>query len=186
MTRKPASRSDLFVFAAVIAILALTGLATWERADAARSARLWTDHTYEVLGAIRDLNVAMLDAETGQRGYLLTGKDSYLEPYQSALDRIGRLQGELKRMTADSGVQQARLEAVAAPIQRKLEELAQTIQLRRSVGLETALAVVQTDVGRNYMGEVEGALAAMRDDERGLLRARLSASDAEARPFAGW
>ena len=93
MIEKPAFRSDLFVFAAVIAILALTGVATWERVYAARSARLWTDHTYEVLGAVRDLDVAVRDAETGQRGYLLTGKDSYLEPYQSALDRIGRMRG---------------------------------------------------------------------------------------------
>ena len=180
MIKKPALRSDLLVFAAVIAILALTGVATWERVDATRSARLWTDHTYEVLGAVRDLDVAVRDAETGQRGYLLTGKDSYLEPYQSALDRIGRMQGELKRMTADSRVQQDRLDAVAGPIQRKLEELAQTIQLRRSMGLEAALAVVQTDAGRDLMAEVEKTLAAMRDDERALLRARLSASDARS------
>ena len=102
MIKKPVFQFELSVFAAVIAMIALIGVATWERVDAARSARLWTGYTYEVLGALSDLDLAVRDAETGQRGYLLTGENSYLEPYQSALDRIGRLQGKLKLMTADS------------------------------------------------------------------------------------
>jgi signal transduction histidine kinase/CheY-like chemotaxis protein len=160
--------------------LALVGAVTWERLNASRNARELSQHSYGVLGTMKDLAIALRDAERGQRGYLLTGKDEYLGPYNAARDHIGLLQGELQKLTADNPAQQERLRALSPTIQHKLEELAQTVQARRDGGLESALRIVNTDVGRSFMREAEVVLSGMLADEQALLTDRLAQNDTRA------
>ena len=180
MSKRIVARANLLVFGVLLAILALVGVVTWERLNATREAREWSQHSYRVLAAMKDLGIALRDAETGQRGYIITGKDDYLAPYDSARDRLGVLQGELLKLTADNPVQQDRLRALAPVIQHKLEELAQTVQLRRDVGIEAARRLVNTDAGRGFMKEAEETLAAMLGEEEALLARRLGENDARA------
>ena len=167
----------MLVLVVLVAIFALVGILAWDRFNAACSAREWSQHSYDVLGTVKDLNLAVRDAETGQRGYVLTGKDDYLAPYKEAVSKASFLQGELQRLTADNPVEQARLKGLSPVLQQKLEELARTVELRRSVGFDARLAVVQTDVGRNYMKQIEATLAAMATDERSLLVQRLEKTE---------
>lgn len=182
MSRRLVARANLLVFGVLLAILLLVSGVTWERFMAARSAQEWSEHTSEVLGGLKDLAIAVRDAETGQRGYLLTGNDSYLEPYQTSLGRVTFLAGELQRLTADNPLQQTRLRELAPLLQRKLEELAQTIQLRRDVGLDAALQVVRTDVGRDYARQIDASLSVMMTDEQALLARRRAEADSRS----GW
>lgn len=180
MTKHLVARANVLVLAVLLAILGLVGAVTWERLNASREARQWSQHSYRVLGTLKDLAIALRDAETGQRGYVLTGRDEYLAPYDAARDRISVLQGEMLKLTADNTVQQQRLRDLAPVIQHKLEELAQTVQARRDSGLETALRIVNSDAGRSYMRDAEVALAAMLADEETLLAERVSQNDARA------
>ena len=180
MTKHLVARANLLVLGVLLVILALVGAVTWERLNASRDAREWSQHSYRVLGTLKDLAIALRDAETGQRGYLLTGKDEYLAPYDAARDRIGVLQGEMQKLTSDNPVQQGRLRDLVPVIQHKLEELAQTVQARRDSGLETALRIVNTDAGRAYMRDAEVSLATMLADEEMLLTERLAQNDARA------
>ena len=174
MTKYIVTRANFLMFGVLVAILLLVIGMTWDRFNAARSAREWSQHSYEVLDTIKDLNLTVGDAETGQRGFLLTGQDDYLAPYSSALERVGFLQGELQRLTADNPIEQQRLRALSSIVQHKLEELAQTVQLRRDVGFEAAMRIVQTGIGLELMKEIETTLAAMTADEQGLLAQRLA------------
>ena len=173
-------RANLLVLVVPLIFLGLIGAVSWERLNASREAREWSQHSYSVLATMKDLAVALRDAERGQRGYVLTGKDDYLLPYREGRDRLGVLQGELQKLTADNPAQQERLRALAPVVQQKLEELAQTVQARRDGGLEAALRIVETDEGRNRMREAEGMLAAMLADEQRLLDERLAQNDARA------
>jgi signal transduction histidine kinase/ActR/RegA family two-component response regulator len=177
MTKRLVARGNALVFGVLIAIILLVGGLTWDRFSAARSARELSQHTYEVLVTLNDLGIAVRDAETGQRGYLLTGNDDYLSPYRSALERVSFLQGELQRLTADNPLQQQRLRGLAPLLQRKLEELAQTVQLRRDVGFDAALRIVRSDVGREFMKQIDATLMAMTRDEQALLTQRLAETD---------
>ncbi|GAB6842936.1 signal transduction histidine kinase/CheY-like chemotaxis protein [Methylorubrum rhodinum] len=181
MTRYLVTRANLLVFGVLVAILALVGAVTWERLNASRAAREWSQHSYRVLAVTKDLAIALRDAERGQRGYLLTGRDEYLGPYNEARDRIGLLRGELQVLTVDNPSQQGRIRALAPIVQRKLEELAQTVQARRDGGPEAALRIVNTDVGRNDMREAEAVVASIMADEQRLLDERLAQNDARAR-----
>ena len=183
MSKYIVTRANALVFGALIVLLLLIGGATWERLIAARSARDASLHSYEVLGTIKDLSHAILDAETGQRGYLLTGSDDYLAPYQASLGRVSFLQGELQRLTANDPAEQERLRTLAPVLQRKLEELAQTVQLRRDIGFDAAIRIVRTDVGREYMKTIEATIAAMTGDEESLLAQRLAEADSRGAWF---
>ncbi|WP_298961938.1 CHASE3 domain-containing protein [uncultured Methylobacterium sp.] len=181
MTRYLVTRANLLVFGVLVVILALVGTVTWERLNASRVAREWSQHSYRVLATTKDLAIALRDSERGQRGYLLTGKDEYLSPYNTARDRIGLLLGELQKLTADNAAQQERLRVLVPVIQHKLEELAQTVQARRDNGVEAAVRIVNTDAGRNDMREAETTVAVMLADEQRLLDERLAQNDARAR-----
>lgn len=181
MTRYLVTRANLLVFGVLVVILALVGVVTWERLNASRVAREWSQHSYRVLGTTKDLAIALRDAERGQRGYLLTGRDEYLGPYNEARDRIGLLQGELQKLTADNPAQQERIRVLAPVVSHKLEELAQTVQARRDGGLEAALRIVNTDAGSDHMRDAERAVAGMLADEQRLLDERLAQNDARAR-----
>src|ERR1700744_2247299 len=105
------------------------------------------------------------DAETGQRGYLLTNNDRYLEPYNAALPVATAELDQLAELTRDNPNQQARIPQLKLHIDAKFAELKQTIDLRRTQGAEAALAVVTTDRGKAEMDAIRAQLAAMDQEE---------------------
>ncbi|MFL5282890.1 MAG: CHASE3 domain-containing protein, partial [Rhodopila sp.] len=180
MSKHIVARANMLVFAILIGFLALIGGLVWDGLNSTRTARQWSLHTYEVMGALRNLGITLRDAETGERGYLLTGEADYLSPYQSALGRIALLQGDLQHLTADNPAQQARLRSLAPIVQRRLEQLAQTIQVRHDSGLGAAINQIRSSAARDTMQAIEDGLSAMMTEENALLSDRLTDVDAHA------
>ncbi len=125
--------------------------------------------TYAVIDQLSELMSILKDAETGQRGYLLTGNDTYLEPYRLADASIDNVMKQLRDSTADDPFQAHRLEQALPLIQSKMAELKQTIELRRSQGLDAALKVVTTGQGKAYMDKVRQVVTEMDNQERSSL-----------------
>ncbi len=180
MTKRLVLRANLTVFGVLVGFIALIGALSWERFAAVNEARQRTIHTYDVIVMIDTLGIRVRDAETGQRGYLLTGDADYLAPYHTALGQIAFLQGELQRLTGDNPSQQGRLRTLSPLLQRKLEVLAQAIQLRRDIGLDAAMRVVNAGTGRELMDQVEAILGAMTAEEQALLGQRINNTDSYA------
>jgi signal transduction histidine kinase/DNA-binding response OmpR family regulator/CHASE3 domain sensor protein len=128
----------------------------------------------ETLTALEDVLSTVKDAETGQRGYLLTDNESYLRPYTIAVEQIGRRLDGLRRLTTDNPTQQDRLGSVKQHTDAKLAELKQTIDLRQSQGKAAALAVVQTDRGKDKMDAIRTDISAMEQEEIDLRAKRLA------------
>ena len=120
----------------------------------------------------RSCSRSIKDAETGQRGFLLTGEEKYLEPYQAAIRLVPAHATRLRELTADNAAQQGQLVRLDGLIGAKLSELATTIQIRREAGLEAASRIVRSDVGIRVMGDIRALLAAMREEESRLYAAR--------------
>lgn len=95
--------------------------------------------SHQVLESIADVLNLMNDAETGQRGYIITADDSYLEPYNHALDAIPKDLKQLRDLTAGDPNQQKRLDEAEPLIAGKLAELKETIEVRRTKGFDPAL-----------------------------------------------
>jgi PAS domain S-box-containing protein len=107
------------------------------------------------------------DAETGQRGYLLTGDERYLEPYSTARGNLNEQLRELKRLGSAGDLPAGEVERVTDLTQKKLAELEETIRLRRERGPEAALEMVGSGSGKQRMDEIRLAVG---DIEAGKQR----------------
>jgi len=163
----------LWGFVGALAILAFAG---WEshrdtvRVAEAASAR---KHSYEVQRTLDETAARLVDAETGQRGYLLTGNDAYLEPYRGAIRNLDRTMGQLKELTSDEPNQRKHIEALEPLVERKLAELQTTIDLRRNKGLAAANVVVLGGSGKQWMDQIRAVLAEMVAEESDLRDIRM-------------
>ncbi|MDX2243866.1 MAG: PAS domain S-box protein [Leptolyngbyaceae cyanobacterium bins.302] len=143
-------------------------------------------HLYEISQAVAQSNqtLKMLeqtlstlkDAETGQRGYLLTGKEKYLEPYKAAIAQIGQQVQELQQNPKVIQAHSQQMQAIKKAIAAKQAELEETIQLRRTQGLDAALKIVQTDRGRQLMRQVRQTIAEIQTQENQRLAQQQQAS----------
>ena len=125
---------------------------------------------------LRDLQgvaLALGDAETGQRGYLLAGKERYLEPYRRALAVMPGLLQALGDARLSDPVQRARIDRARHLVGLKLAELTETIRLHDEGQREAALAVVVSDAGQAYMEQARAEIGAVLESVRGE-RARLN------------
>ena len=128
--------------------------------------------TVDVLSQLDGLLSTLKDAETGQRGYLLTGEDSYLEPYT---DAKAALAGEFRAMRAllrDRPEQTRRLDTLENQAAIKMAELESTITAHQAGQHEKALGIVRTDRGKVYMDRIRGTVTDMTDAERLLIAQR--------------
>jgi PAS domain S-box-containing protein len=159
----------LFVLA-INAVIAIANLQTIVAND--RSVL----HTHNVLGELERTLSLLKDAETGQRGYLLTGDENYLVPYEEASPALGARLDRLASLTWDNPRQQARIADLRRTISDKMSELQETIELRRHKGLEDALRVVRSNRGQQAMVEARQLSAAIQLEEDRLLEQRSAAS----------
>ncbi|MEG4252712.1 MULTISPECIES: CHASE3 domain-containing protein [unclassified Microcoleus] len=137
-------------------------------------------HTHRVLTELEATLSTLKDAETGQRGYLLTGEERYLEPYHSAIARINQQVVGLQQLTADNNLQQQRIRNLKIAIDSKLAELEGTINLRRQQNLAAALQQVKSGRGKQIMGDIRQQIAAMTAEETQLLQQRARESQTSA------
>ncbi len=137
-------------------------------------------HTHDVLRQIQLVLSTLKDAETGQRGYLLTGADPFLEPYTAALQQINPEVEALRSLTADNPAQQRRLDTLQPLIRTRLQSLQETIDLRRQRGPEAAITRVKNESGKRLMDDIRQVMADMEAEERTLLDRRSAEASATA------
>ena len=132
----------------------------------------WVSHTYEVRSQLATLSAALLTAETAERGYLITGNDTHLDPYRTAATAIRTTYTELGRLTADNPRQQNRLAELQPLIDRRLSDLRGAIDVRRTQGADAAARMVQSNGSLETMQRIRGLIAEADQDEADLLRLR--------------
>ncbi len=157
----------------VVGIVALAAIAQDRRYTASLSA---VQQTVEVQQAIAETLSLLKDAETGQRGFLLTGDAEFLVPYEKARRE---LPGQFMRLPAriDSvGGQTTNAQALRRVADQKLEELALTVRLRTDGRGDEALARVRQGRGRRLMDSIRAEAAQMLDDQAALLHERAQAA----------
>ncbi|NEI73193.1 response regulator [Rhizobium lusitanum] len=127
--------------------------------------------THLAMVALDELLSNIQDAETGQRGFLLTNNESYLAPYNTALRAIEPQLDRIGQLTSSNPGQSERLDTLRQHVDAKLAELAKTIDLRRNAGLDAALAIVNSDSGKIEMDAIRAQIGAMAAGE-GEVRIR--------------
>jgi len=156
---------------ALITVLLLSGLLAYQNTRQLREDAAWVTRSHQVLEALQNTLGAMTDAETGQRGYLLTGDPRYLEPYHAGLARAGGLIRELRELVRDNRRQQPRAALLEGLTEAKEKELAETVAMQPR-DPEAARRMVLTHLGQSIMASIRAQVAAMSQEERILLAER--------------
>ncbi len=142
----------------------------------------WVNHTYEVLQEFDMVQGAVLDAETGTRGYVIAGNDVFLEPYNAAKSSINEHLSRVRTLTLDNAAQQQNILTLQKQIETNEKYLEELIGLRRK-DFEKARELVATGTGKQLMDDIRRTIASCKDMENKLLTERKQASADDARSF---
>ena len=169
--RKITRRSTAFLMLGS-ALLALLLLATLSLASGQTHDNAMVAHTLQVQNRIALIQSLVQDAETGQRGFIITGRADFRAPYDRAVERLSGELDILEHETADNAIQQASMDRLRPLISQRLARLRVGLALRQAGDLQGAMNAVAQGRGKILMDAIRGELSAMRAEEARLLDLR--------------
>ena len=176
----PLPLKTLIGFLLAVVAVAIIALLSYQSLQMTTVTAANLTQSIEVLGRLQGLLSTLKDAETGQRGFLLTGEESYLTPYTDAKDALPDELKAMRALFANRSEQRRRLDGLESLANLKMAELESTIAARRAGRPEAALAIVHTDRGKIYMDRIRAAVSEMESAERQLIAQRAQESRSAA------
>lgn len=180
--RKLAQKNKLFFgqialgFGIIFAILIATSFASFRSITGQTQTTQAFNHASKVLEKLEALLLKLSDAETGQRGYILTGQASFLKPYQTADATIEGDVQTLKQLIADNPKQQQQLSEIKPLIAQKMALLQQAIEVRQRQG-EAAAKTIKSDQEKQVMESIRQRMQAIKDEENQVFQRRAAIAD---------
>ncbi len=156
----------------LIGMVLVICLNTWFAVAAVRSllrSESWLSHTWQVIYDVERIMGSAKDAETATRGYLITGEDRYLKPYNEAIDNLPSELAAFQTQTQDNLHQVQSARAAHAVIEQRLAMLAGSIEARRNRGYDAAKSMVVSGSGFEQMKTLRAIADDMEQEERRLL-----------------
>ena len=138
-------------------------------------------HTQHVRAETATFLAYLADAEAGQRGFLLTRRPVYLAPFVSGRPFLDSSLARIRQLTRENATQQAHLDTLARLARASLAYMDSTVDVRRSLGLDSAIARIETGRGRVLMDEIRRVEQAISDEEARVLAARMAAAESDRR-----
>src|ERR1700728_3952889 len=142
-TQPASSRKTQLAFGSAILALVMVGAISLRGIAVSHQSEEWVRHTHEVLEHLQSLLIAMQGVETSARGYILTGKESYLDTYRIEIVTSTREEIIVRDLTVDNPNQQRRIPALEKLGAQKIHLAQSVIDIRRMKGLDAAVEVVQ-------------------------------------------
>jgi signal transduction histidine kinase/CheY-like chemotaxis protein/CHASE3 domain sensor protein len=159
---------------ALVLLTASIAAAGWQFVQMRENARTAVEQTRHFMAALGDVRQTVTDAETGQRGFLLTGEPAYLEPFAQALRHMPMQLDRLRDLMRNIPEEEARIATLERTINAKLGELKLTIDLYRDRGAEAALLVMRSATGRDLMEDIRRQIAGLAGPTDEALEASLA------------
>ncbi|WP_049721130.1 sensor histidine kinase [Gilvimarinus polysaccharolyticus] len=167
--QKLSGRSWLLVLLALVIFFIVSMSTAYRSIGVMHENNKSVTNTLEVLALIKELKVELINAESGQRGYLLTSDGQYLKPYHDALGKTDELLASLSAATTELPVQQTRFKNVFSMINKKIDHMQETVSLVHAGERQQAVDRIRSDVGVGLMRELSELIDAMEADELLLL-----------------
>ncbi len=175
------SSSKAIAACALLILVCIGTLSYWSEVRNDQD-REWVTHTLHVVEKLQTLRIDITQCETGQRGYMLTGQDRYLELYEAGVAEVRQDLKELPDLTADNPREQRAIRQLNPLIASRLAELNDGIWVRKESGLLAGVeAATRANNGEKWMGQIAAQIGEMRDTEAGLLSSRLETAAASTR-----
>ena len=176
------SQKILAGFIACTLILVTVTIFSFRNSEKFIDTNQWVNHTHEVLYEFDQVLAATIDAETGTRGFIITGNESYLEPYynsrKSAIEHLDKA----KRLTEDNPVQQKNIEELKKPVEEVLNLRDQLINVRK-VNVDSARKMISMNTEKLLQDDVRRIIKNCKEIENKLLVERSKRSEEDASNF---
>lgn len=156
---------------ALLVLSCVGGLGYWNTTQLITTAN-WVNHTHQVLEAQERLLSHIANAETGQRGYIITGEEEHLEPYYISINDITKQVNTLQALTGDNPRQQQRLRVLRPLLRQRLSQMQTVLQVREKQGFAAAQQAIRDNQGREVMDAIRRTINEMTDEENRLLAQR--------------
>jgi PAS domain S-box-containing protein len=147
-------RPDRWYLAGALLILGVVSFLSYQDWSAFQSSAPQVQHSRALLQQIEQVSTSIRDAETGQRGFVLTGNPEYLEVYNQAANGLPSQLNGLRASVANEPDLRTRVATLSGLIDEKLDELKQTVVLRQNEGFKAALSMVETNQGKHAMDDI--------------------------------
>jgi methyl-accepting chemotaxis protein len=167
-------------FGLALVIFVVVGLVSWRNVQKQTEDANWVAHTHEVITSLTQVLSALQDAETGQRGYIITGEESYLAPHAAGVVASREAHKRVVALVVDNPRQGARAESLGALLNQKIGEVQEALDARRSRDFAAAQAIVVSGRGKRTMDELRQLLQTMTQEEERLLVDRARAAEEAA------
>ncbi len=161
-------------FGIVIAISIIVNVMSWSSLNYQQTSNGWTVHTYEVLDRVDAIVAAMVDRETGVRGYLLSGDEKFLEPYDAGSKNYKEAFDKAVQLTSDNATQQKRFAELDVLVKGWVTEIAEKeiALMKDPATVEQARAMEIGGAGKTWMDGVRAKAAEIAGEEAALLEIR--------------
>jgi len=153
-------------------MLAAIGFFAYKSTRSLQDAVKWQKHTQDVLLKLDDTLGSVTDIETGSRGFVISGTDNFLEPYNKGKQISLKSLEDLKALTADNQTQAENLAQLAKQVNDKIVVMDSYVETRRSQGLLNAVNEVSKGEGDLMMNQIRLTVEKMRGEELRLLKFR--------------
>jgi len=162
------TRGAISLVLALVAALMLIGINETGYSESSAALDRIDQYTH-TRNAVNKLLQHVLDAETGSRGYLLTGDPRYLEPYNAAVAEIGQQLDRLRSSYPANSPEAGTLNALTLNVQRKLAEMDLSVRMRKQGNEEAWKSVLLTDVGKEHMDAIRSQATRLIDSASGHM-----------------
>ena len=159
-------------FALSFVLMAMIGVAAYRSINTLSNTSQMVAHTHRVLDRLAEVLNVLQDAEIGGRGYIITGDESFLQPYQNAETKIMTVVNDLRALIVDNPAQQKRLSQAEPIVMAKLSLTKRYIEMRKAREIETVTKLVQAGEGQRLMDDLRRIFGEMEQEERILLKQR--------------
>ena len=178
----PLSQKILLGFVSCTIILAAVAFFSFRNSEKFIDTNQWVDHTHEVLNEFSQVLAASVDAETGVRGFVISGNEAFLEPYNISRQTMAQHIDKVKNLTADNPLQQKNIERLQTQVNPQTKYFDDLIAVRKN-DFEKARAIVAAGEGKRIQDEIRKIIADSKDIENNLLITRKKSSEEDARSF---
>jgi len=172
--------TEILISGALVALLLVVCLNAWlalRSVEVLGTSQYWVSHSWQTINSLEKVMGSMKDAETGNRGYLLTGDAAYLEPYTRASRDLPAEISDAQKLTVDNPRQQARFPEMRAVVEQRMNLLEQGIDERRAGNQDTLRLLVLSGTGKTEMDHLRALVSTMQDEERQRLAERIAGAN---------
>ncbi len=176
------NRKILAGFIACTIVLAVVAVFSFKNSEEFIASNAWVDHTHQVINEFEQILVSSVDAETGTRGYVITGDQKYLEPFENANTTIFEHIDKVRDLTKDNPIQQKNIDNLENTLNMHMKLLQGYIDLRKN-DFDKAKELVATGEGKRIEDGIRRMVANSKGIEESLLTERKKTSEDDARSF---